>query len=224
MDKKLRIITGHYGSGKTEFAVNLCVALASEGHSVIMADMDIVNPYFCSRERKDFLESKGIRVVLPSGGGGIDLPSVSPAVLTLMQSGDVSGVMDVGGDAVGARVLARYAPYLNCIDFDLLCVLNANRPETSNVKSAILYIQSIENSSKQHMSGLVNNTHLCAETTLDDILRGYDLARQVAAEMHIPLMFNCVEKRLLAQSECLLEGITLPIEIYMKKPWETDNA
>ena len=134
--KRIQIITGHYGSGKTEYAVNLALRLAAEGKKTVLADLDIVNPYFRSYEQTQRLEAAGIRVIVTSCGGVADIPAINPAVLSVFQDRSWTGVLDIGGDPIGARVLARFAPQLQGEEFDLLYVLNANRPETRDLERA----------------------------------------------------------------------------------------
>ena len=216
----LHIITGHYGSGKTEFAVNLALTFAREGYAVALADLDIVNPYFCSRERKEALEAVGVRVVL-SAGGNADLPALNPTVSSLLESG-VCGIMDVGGDPAGARVLGRFAGRIREIGHDLLCVLNFNRPETATPEQAVRYLREIEASAKLAVTGLVNNTHLLGDTAVEDVLRGAALTDEVAQRTGIPVRYHAIERRL--QNEVrILSGELFPMDIQMKKPWEIEN-
>jgi hypothetical protein len=217
---RLHIITGHYGSGKTEFAVNLALAFAREGRRPILADLDIVNPYFCSRERKTALEDRGVRVVLSSGGNA-DLPAVNPAVNALLEPG-VCGVMDVGGDPAGARVLGRFAGRIKEIDHELLCVLNFNRPETAAPEQAVRYLRAIEQSARLAVTGLVNNTHLLGDTAAEDIQRGAELADEVARLTGIPVRYHAGGRKLIGEIR-IRSGELFPMDIYMKKPWETEN-
>ena len=108
---RVSIITGHYGTGKTEFAVNLALAMAGEGTSVILADLDIVNPYFRSRERRSLLEEAGVRLISSSQAcSDADVPALPAELLTILEDRSLRGVLDIGGDPVGARVLARFQP------------------------------------------------------------------------------------------------------------------
>lgn len=220
MQEKLYIITGHYGSGKTEFAVNFALRLAQAEKSVVLADLDIVNPYFCSRERKEELEAAGVQTILPNKGNG-DLPALNPALLSLFESGR-TGVMDVGGDPGGARVLGRFAARISVIPHELYCVLNFNRPETATPQAALRYLREIEASSNLRVTGLVHNTHLCTETTQEDILGGAKLAQETAALCRLPLVYHAVERRLAADldTESSGNGALFLMDIYMKKPWE----
>ncbi len=218
--KRIQIITGHYGSGKTEYAVNLALHLAQTTENVALADMDIVNPYFRSYEQAKRLEDSGIRVIVTSCGGVADIPAINPEVMSIFQQEKWTGVLDIGGDPIGARVLARFAPQLNPEDFDLLFVLNANRPETKDVESALQYMQGIEAECRQKVTGIVNNTHLCGETTAEEILKGARLAQQLSERTSLPVIHHAVQRKFVEQVQDKLSEPVLPMNIYMKKPWE----
>ena len=218
--KRIQIITGHYGSGKTEYAVNLALHLAQTTENVALADMDIVNPYFRSYEQTKRLEDAGIRVIVTSCGGVADIPAINPEVMSIFQQEKWTGVLDIGGDPIGARVLARFAPQLNPEDFDLLFVLNANRPETKDVESALQYMQGIEAECRQKVTGIVNNTHLCGETTAEEILKGARLAQQLSERTSLPVIHHAVQRKFVEQVQDKLSEPVLPMNIYMKKPWE----
>lgn len=218
--KRMQIITGHYGSGKTEYAVNLALHLAQTTENVALADMDIVNPYFRSYEQAKRLEDAGIRVIVTSCGGVADIPAINPEVMSIFQQDKWTGVLDIGGDPIGARVLARFAPQLKPDDFDLLFVLNANRPETKDVESALQYMQGIEAECRQKVTGIVNNTHLCGETTAEEILKGAELAHALSERTSLPVIHHAVQRKFVEQVQDKLPEPILPMNIYMKKPWE----
>ena len=218
--KRIQIITGHYGSGKTEYAVNLALHLAQTTENVALADMDIVNPYFRSYEQAKRLENAGIRVIVTSCGGVADIPAINPEVMSVFQQEKWTGVLDIGGDPIGARVLARFAPQLKPEDFDLLFVLNANRPETKDVESALQYMQGIEAECRQKVTGIVNNTHLCGETTAEEILKGAELAHALSERTSLPVIHHAVQRKFVEQVQDKLPEPILPMNIYMKKPWE----
>ena len=218
--KRIQIITGHYGSGKTEYAVNLALHLAQTTENVALADMDIVNPYFRSYEQAKRLEDAGIRVIVTSCGGIADIPAINPEVMSIFQQEKWTGVLDIGGDPIGARVLARFAPQLKSEDFDLLFVLNANRPETKDVESALQYMQGIEAECRQKVTGIVNNTHLCGETTAEEILKGARLAQELSERTSLPVIHHAVQRKFVEQVQDKLPEPILPMNIYMKKPWE----
>ena len=218
--KRIQIITGHYGSGKTEFAVNLALHLAQKDPNVALADLDIVNPYFRSYEQAKRMEDAGIRVIVTSCGGVADIPAINPEVMSIFQQEKWTGVLDIGGDPIGARVLARFAPQLKTADFDLLFVLNANRPETRTVESALQYMQAIEAECRQKVTGIINNTHLCAETTPDQIIKGAQLAQQLSEKTGLPVVYHGVHHKFVDAVKNEITGNILPMNIYMKKPWE----
>ena len=141
---RVTIVTGHYGTGKTEFSVNLSLSLAAAGERVCMADLDIVNPYFRSREQKALLEAAGVQFIASSNAcHHADVPSLPAEVLTILEDRRLRGVLDIGGDPVGARVLARFAPKIRQEDYQLLYVINANRPEVRTTESAIEYLRNM---------------------------------------------------------------------------------
>ena len=220
--KRIQIITGHYGSGKTEYAVNLALHLAETTENVALADLDIVNPYFRSYEQTQRMEQAGIRVIVTSCGGVADIPAINPAVMSIFQQEKWTGVLDVGGDPIGARVLARFSHMLKPEDHDLLFVLNANRPETKDIDSALQYMQAIEAESRLKVTGIVNNTHLCRETTPEEILKGARLARQLSEKTGLPIVHHAVQRKFVDDVKEKINGEILPMNIYMKKPWEIE--
>lgn len=186
----------------------------------MLADLDNVNPYFRSRERKALLEAAGVRLIAASQAClDADVPALPAELLTVLEDRSVRGVLDTGGDPAGARALARFQPKLLQEDCQLLYVLNANRPEVRTAETAVSCLRAIERTTGLACSALVNNTHLCGETTPEDILRGADLAEAVSRETGLPVLCHAVERR-------LLPGLTglgaplFPITIHMKKPWE----
>ena len=217
---RVSIITGHYGTGKTEFAVNLALALAEDGNQVMVADLDVVNPYFRSRERRAMLEDAGIQLISSSQAcANADVPSLPAEVFTILQNQNLRGVMDIGGDPVGARVLARFQPQLAAQDYQLIYVLNANRPEVREVEDAISYMRAIEATTGLTCTGIVNNTHLCGETTEEEIRKGADLAHAVSKETGVPVLCHVAQERIAPNLSDLSEPV-FPITIKMKKPWE----
>ena len=217
---RISIVTGHYGTGKTEFSVNLALALAAEGASVMLADLDIVNPYFRSRERRSLLEEAGVRLISSSQAcSDADVPSLPAELLAILENRDIRGVLDIGGDPVGARVLARFQPKIVQEDYQLIYVLNANRPEVRTAEAAVRYLQGIEATTGLTCTGIVNNTHLCGETTEEEIRKGAALAAEVSRETNIPVLCHVTEEKFVPALSDLPETV-FPITIKMKKPWE----
>lgn len=220
-EQRIFIITGHYGSGKTEFAVNFALRLKEKFPRVALADLDIVNPYFRSREREALLKEHGVELISsPARMGNADLPALPAQVLSIFEDESLAGVIDVGGDPVGARVLARFKEHAKRQSYALYMVLNFNRGLTKTPQAAAVYLKGIEASSGLKVTGLVNNTHLCGETSAEDVLRGNALSLETARETGLPLLYNAFDARLAADIPEAMEGEAFPLTLYMKKPWE----
>lgn len=219
-DKRIRIITGHYGSGKTEFAVNYSVKLANEGKKVALADLDVVNPYFRSREKTEELSEIGVKVMGSSiKGSAGDVPAVSAEINGPLQNEEIEAVLDVGGDPAGARALGRYVNYFKEGKYDMFLVLNANRPETQTVEKAIEYLREIERVSRAKITGLVNNTHLLKSTTVEDVLEGQKLVEKVSEETGIPVKYVSALESVAKELPKDIKGEIFPIKLYMREEW-----
>ena len=219
-DKRIRIITGHYGSGKTEFAVNYSVKLSKQGKKVVLADLDVVNPYFRSREKEKELSKLGIKVIGSSiKGSASDVPAVSGEVNAPLQNEDVEAVLDVGGDPAGARVLGRYYSYFKEGKYDLFFIINANRAETQTVEKTIEYLREIERISRAKVTGLINNTHLLKSTTVDDVLRGQELTEKISEITGIPVKYVVALEQVAKNLPKNIQGQIFPINLYMREDW-----
>lgn len=219
-DRRIRIIVGHYGSGKTEFAVNYAINLAMQGRTVALADLDIVNPYFRSREKEKILEEYGIKVISSNVKGlNSDLPAVSGEILGPLQDKTFDVILDVGGDSVGARALVRYIDYFSPDDYDMFCVINSNRGDTSTVEGMLRHIESIEAVCQRKITGIINNTHLLRQTTVDDVLKGQALCLALAKKKNIKIKYVSAIESVAESLPEDMEGIILPIKMYMRDDW-----
>ena len=213
--KRITVIAGHYGSGKTEFAVNLALDLKkkidAEGRrdKVALLDMDIANPYFRSREQQKMLEAAGIEVIYNTFGFDIteDLPAITAAVRGPLENKDYHVVVDVGGNDSGARILKQFGKYLVGDDVELLCVLNGNRMETDTVEGMQEHLQSIEVETGLRFDGIINNTHMLTETTASDVVKGYRLCSEVGQQLGIPVAVNTCREDLIADLAALMDLI-----------------
>ncbi len=219
-NKQITIISGHYGTGKTEFAVNLVIAMARDGREVSLVDLDIINPYFRSFERRRELEKEGIKVHVTSMDGQADIPSLPPSIMSIFLEEDQQSIIDLGGDPAGARVLGYYRPQLEKVDFNFWFVINKNRPETATLENVVHHFERTQMMSQQKITGIVNNTHLGRETKAEDIISGDVFAAEAAEKLGLPLICTTGERKFEEELEGKLTGSFFPLDIYMIKPWE----
>jgi hypothetical protein len=216
------VIVGNYGSGKSEVAVNLAVHHRQLGMKVRIADLDLVNPYFRSREAAQQLSELGIDMVLPPKPYvQSELPVLSPAVAGLIrQPGDVA-ILDVGGDNVGAMVLAALADAFSGRRCQVLQVVNPLRPATATQAGCAKIRREIEASAKLAVTGLVGNANLIDETTPREIADGYRFVKELSAASGLPLAFITVPAELLVQVDAArFDCPVLAIRRQLVPPWK----
>ena len=220
-DKRIRIIIGHYGSGKTEFSVNYAMKLKQASSSkVAIADLDIVNVYFRSREKQVMLEEQGIKVIASSiAGNALDLPAVAADIITPLEDKSYEYVIDVGGDSVGARVLGRFKNYIEDGDYDMFMVVNANREQTMDLEGIKRHKETIEATSRLKVTGFINNTHLIRETTLEDLLKGDKLLKEASKELGIPIRYVSAMSHIASQIPDEVSGEILALDLIMRDQW-----
>lgn len=196
--KRIVCVTGHGGSGKTEFAINYAIKMKREGQKVALCDLDITNPYFRSRQQQKILENMGIRVFSNTFNYDIseDLPAVSPQIRVPLDNKEYLGIYDVGGDDIGARILNQYKAELEKEKAHIFLVVNAYRPETWDMDGVLRHIQNIEEETGLKINGLVNNSHLLENTSPENLFKGHILCKQVEAQLGIPLFYDMVTEEI----------------------------
>lgn len=196
--KRLTILCGHYGSGKTNIAVNMALDLRSQRDNVAIADLDIVNPYFRSKDSEDEFREHGIRLICSEfASSNVDLPSMPADLYSITDDKSLSVIMDIGGDDRGAYALGRLRDMiLDEDDYDMLMVINRFRPLTPDAPSVIEVMREIEAACGIPFTGIVNNSNLAGETTAEDVLGSEKFAEEVCGLSGLPLVLTTVEDSL----------------------------
>ena len=223
-DRRIVVFVGHYGSGKTECAVNYVYALRKEtDRKIAIADLDIANPYFLSREKKEEMEKLGIENLSTMVGMVVTdaVPALDPQIRRPLENPEYRCIVDAGGDPSGAKMLVQFEDFLHGDDVDIFGVVNANRPLSATAEKAYPILREIEDYSHLKITGIVNNTHLLLQTSLEDILKGNRVAKETADMLGVPLVYNTCIETLVPELEKYrdengLEGEIFPIRINMR--------
>ena len=212
---KIIIITGHYGCGKTNVAVNIAMNLAERGEKVKVVDLDIVNPYFRTADFKELLGNNGVELIVPMyANSNLDIPALSFDIGGII-SGEGYTVIDVGGDPEGAIALGRYGDVLkNRSDVGLYYVINKYRYLTSTPSEAAELLEEIKAASGLECSGIINNSNLGTLTDSEIVANSTEYAEKAAAAAKAPLLFTCSEGKNLVGIDNAFET-----NIYVKAPW-----
>lgn len=222
--KRINIFTGHFGSGKTEVAVNFALRLAGEGNNTAIVDMDIVNPYFRTADVKTLLQSRGIKTVIPVyANTNVDVPALPAEINSLLESRDYTGVFDVGGDDTGARALSRYSSEILAEDYDMFLVINIRRPMTGTIPEIIEMVRSIENSSRLKVTKLVNNSNLLGNTSEEIIYKGFLVISEASRLLGIPLGFTSAMKELQPLNTNKAGSEILYMDKLIRLPWDRES-
>ncbi len=217
--KKITVITGHYGSGKTNLSVNLAVKAAQEGKEVTVVDLDLVNPYFRTADFREMFSGMGIKLIAPDFAcSNLDVPSIQFDVEQLAGS-DGCLIIDVGGDDAGAFALGRFSEALNRFgdELDMFYVVNQRRYLTENSGEAVSLMFEIEKASRMRHTAVVNNTNLGCETTPAIISKSDDFARETAVAAGLPLAFTTCPENL---CELMDMPDIFPVKVYVKPLWD----
>lgn len=219
--KRLNIVTGHYGSGKTEFAINLALRLKSEAGKSVICDMDIVNPYFRTNDAAVQLAESGVTLIAPEyANTNLDLPSLPCDILSVFSDKTTPAVLDVGGDEEGAIALGQYYPYLKDEDYEMYFVINALRPDTSDVEGITKLANEIMYSSRCRITAVVNNTNLSYLSSSKDIIDSITLVDDAAKALGVPVKFISGTSDNLAGLPSEYDGLKFPLNLFMQLPFD----
>ncbi len=193
--KRITLIAGHYGSGKTNIAVNMAFDLKAKYNNVAIADLDIVNPYFRTKDSQKELEDAGIKLICSEyANSNVDIPAIPQDMYSIIDDREVTAVVDIGGDDRGAYALGRYSEsIINEDNFDMLFVINKYRPLTRNASDVIEVMHEIETAGKIKFTGIINNSNLGEETVADDVLDSLVYAEEVSKATGLPIVMTCAK-------------------------------
>ena len=215
--KRVTLFAGHYGSGKTNIAVNYALYLKSIGKEVIIADMDIVNPYFRTKDSMEVLEKAGIELISPQfANSNVDLPALPQELYKTVQDRSKYSVLDIGGDDRGAYALGRYTPYiLEENDYEFVFVANFYRPLTTTPQEALEVMREVEVAAGIKFTAIVNNSNVGNETTADDVLTTVEKAEELSRISGLPVIMTTVETNVCEQLNSKIDNV-FPLKLQNK--------
>ena len=219
-EKRMTIITGHYGSGKTNLSVNLALDCAALGKKTCIVDLDIINPYFRVADSEDILQKAGVRVIATiHARTNVENPSLTGEVNAVFDDSSYTAIFDVGGDDAGAVALGRYSGRIREEgDYAHYFVINARRALTQTAADAVSILREVEAASRLPVTALVNNTNLSTETDAHVIRDSIAFAREASRLTGLPVAFTSVRRDIARQLADLKEPL-YPIDIYVTPPW-----
>ena len=218
--KRLTLMAGHYGSGKTNIAVNLAMMLKREGEDVVIADLDIVNPYYRTKDSEEELRAAGIPLISSEyANSNVDVPALPQELYSIVDVKSRHAIVDIGGDDRGALALGRYTPYiLEENDYDMLLVINKYRPLTPDTASTLEVMREIEAAGGLPFTGIVNNSNLGRETTPEDVIASDAYAKDIAAATGLPIRMTTVKAEIAGEVAAVLPDV-VPLHLQDKRLW-----
>ncbi len=219
--KRITLFSGHYGSGKTNIAINYAMLLKNSFDNVCIADLDIVNPYFRTKDGEAALNRHKIKLISSEfASSNVDLPALPAETYAILDNPDLHAVIDVGGDDTGALALGRYAPpILDENNYEMLFVINKFRPLTRDCETTLEIMNEIENACNMKFTAIVNNSNLGEETTAENVLSSLDYANQIAEKTGLPVKMTCVDSRVAPELSGKIENV-FPITLYVMQSWK----
>ncbi|MBP5489077.1 MAG: hypothetical protein J6Y10_00565 [Lachnospiraceae bacterium] len=218
--KRLTLMAGHYGSGKTNIAVNLAMMLKKSGEDVVIADLDIVNPYYRTKDSEEELRAAGIPLISSEyANSNVDVPALPQELYSIVDVKSRHAIVDIGGDDRGALALGRYTPFiLEENDYDMLLVINKYRPLTPDTASTLEVMREIEAAGGLPFTGIVNNSNLGRETTPEDVIASDKYAKDIAAATGLPIQMTTVKAEIAGAVAEVLPDV-VPLHLQDKRLW-----
>lgn len=217
MQKRITLFAGHYGSGKTNVAVNYAMHLKKQGHNVVIADLDIVNPYFRTKDSEEDLKEMGIELLCsPYAGTNVDIPAVPQTMYRVVQDKNVYAVMDIGGDDAGAIALGRFAPFINEEDnYEMIFVANFFRPLSKTPEDAYEIMKEIEKVSSIKFTAIINNSNLGEDTTAEDVISTTEKINKLSELSSLPVIMTTAKNNVCNELKGQIENI-FPLSLQSK--------
>lgn len=218
-NKKISVMIGHYGSGKTNLSVNLALTASERGNPVTLVDLDIVNPYFRAADFEELMKSHGVTLVKPLyANTNLDIPAINFDLGRLLE-GEGNVILDVGGDDAGAMALGRTSDGLQtCSDIAVYCVVNCYRYLEAEPEEDCALLRDMEHASRMRATALINNSNLGSETTAADIEQSAAYCERLSALTGLPVAFTAVKRELVDQVH--MKGTVFPVDIHVKPIWD----
>lgn len=215
--KRLTLLCGHYGSGKTNVALNFAYDIRKTRANVAIADLDIVNPYFRTKDSAEELEKAGIKLIVSQyAGSNVDIPAMPAEMYSLTDNKDLTAVLDIGGDDRGALALGRLSPaIISENNYEMLLVINKFRPLTPDAESTVEVMREIEAAGKIFFTGIVNNSNLGEETIAQDVLGSLEYAQKVSQITKLPVVCTTVNQKLYNELEGQIDNL-FPLKLQGK--------
>ncbi len=219
--KRVTVFAGHYGSGKTNIAVNYALMLRRKYKEIAIADLDTVNPYFRTKDSESALKQYGIRLISSVyANTNVDMPALPGEAYAVLDDKRLRAVLDVGGDDRGALALGRYSEAILAEnDYEMLFVINKYRPLTRDAESAAGILREVETAGKLPFTAIVNNSNLGEETTAQDVLDSRLYALEVSALTGLPVKMTTVKKELAGELEGTIDNL-FPLTLYVRQSWQ----
>lgn len=221
-NNKITILSGHFGSGKTEIAINLALKERQKHEKVAINDLDIINPYFRSRDVASIFQQNDVELISPKSHlASADLPIVSGEIYRVLHDHRYRLIVDAGGDKDGATALGQYYHEWKNLNLELMFVLNGNRPYVSTLEGALYTVQQIEKASRLKVTGIINNSNIGVATSIREISKGYELSSKLADKLGLPMLYTTISTDLIKEAEDFAKTHDVMfIDRYMKLPWE----
>ncbi len=222
MKDEIIIYTGSFGSGKTEIAINQSIEALKKKEKVVIVDLDIVNPYFRSRDMKEKLKRIGITVITPPGKFAMaDLPLIAPEIKGMLEDSNRRLIIDLGGDDIGAKSIASFYPVLKDVGYQMEMVINPYRPFTQNSEQIFEMLRELELSSRLKINSLISNPNLGGQTDLESIIKGHNIVKEASKELGLPIKYLTIEESIYQKiGRYNFSEKIMTIHRYMSLPWD----